>query len=645
MNSANDAASAFEILTDRPSRTSGLSVSKRRTNEVTVMETHNEEAEEPPKNLWQRFVRAVKPESGSPYDEPPKNTRERIVRFLEVTQHKRGSNKRAEGIMESFLFNDDLAPVEAGRRIWDWKQYVFFWISGSFNVNTWQISATGMQLGLNWWQTWICIWIGYIAVAFFVVISSRIGNFYHIAFPISSRISFGIYFSLWIVLNRVVMGCVWYSVQTYIGSQTVQLMLKAVFGTNLEQRIPNTMNTQNITTFGFMSFMIFWAAQLPVLWFPPQTLRYLFTLKSIITPFAAFGFLIWTLKKSHGKLAMGSLNKEHPHGSVLAWNFIISIMSALDNFSTLILNAPDFSRFARTRRSSIYSQMIILPLMYAIISIIGILVTSAAYTMYGENYWSPLDVLGRFLDHKTAGNRAGVFLISLCFGIAQLGTNIASNSISVGTDMTALLPKFINIRRGSFLCAAISLAICPWNLMASSSKFTTALAAYAVFLSSISGVVCADYYVVRKGYISLQNCYTNAPNSLYMYGSRYGTNWRAVVAYIIGIVPNFPGFLGSLDVKGVPIGAMHVYHLNYFVGFGVSFLIYSILAYYFPVRGMPEGVGFFDFSHWFEKWTEVENFAAQRKKFEIDGIEPEDDEDSDEQSSTSVENFRNELKA
>ncbi|KAM3163858.1 hypothetical protein ACU8KH_02335 [Lachancea thermotolerans] len=646
MTSANDAASAFEILVHKPTRENDdYLLSKRHGEGVTVVDSSgDEEAEEPPKSLWQRFVKAVKPEAQSPYDEPPKNWREKTVRFLEVTQHQRASNRRAEGIVESFLFNDDLAPVEASRRVWDWKQYVFLWVSESFNVNTWQISATGLQLGLNWWQTWICIWVGYMAVASFVAINSRIGNFYHIAFPISSRISFGIYFSLWIVLNRVVMGCVWYSVQTYIGSQTVQLMLKAIFGNNLEERIPNTMDTQNITTFGFMCFMIFWAAQLPALWFPPHTLKYLFTVKSIITPFAAFGFLIWTLKKSHGKLALGSLNDVHPHGSELGWNFVISIMSALDNLSTLILNAPDYSRFAKTRYSSIYSQLVILPVMYAIISIIGIIVTSAAYTMYGINYWSPLDVLGRFLDHSTAGNRGGVFMIAFCFGIAQLGSNIASNSISAGTDMTALLPKFINIRRGGYICAAISLAICPWNLMASSSKFTTALSAYAVFLSSISGVVCADYYVVRKGLISLQHCYSNAPGTLYMYGSRFGTNWRAVAAYVLGIVPNFPGFLGSLDVKGVPSGAMHVYHLNYLVGFLVSFLLYSIFCYFSPVDGMPEGVGFFDFSRWFERWVEVDDFATRRKQFEIDGVDPDNNEYTDELSSASVDNFRNDGK-
>ncbi|SCV99673.1 LAFE_0A08372g1_1 [Lachancea fermentati] len=544
-----------------------------------------------------------------------KNRWQRLLGALEVKQHHNGSNVRAEGILESYLFNDDLAPVEEKRRVWSWKEFVLFRIAGGFNVNTWQISATGLQLGLNWWQTWICVWFGYIFVAFFLVLASRVGSSYHISFPISSRMSFGIYFSSWIILNRVVMACVWYSTLAYIGGDCVQLMLESIFGNDLSTRIKDTISNKNLTTYEFMCFMLFWGCSLPVLLMPPHTLRYLFRVKSAVTPVAAVAFLIWTLKRSHGNLALGSLNKIELKGSALAWAVIRSIMSALDNFATLILNVPDLSRFAKTAKSATYSQFFVLPFCYSIISLLGILATSAAYTMYGVNYWSILDILRRFLEHQTAGTRAGVFLISFAFAIGQLGTNVSSNSISAGTDMTALLPKFINIRRGSYICAIISLVICPWNLMASSSKFTTALSAYAVFLSSIAGVVAADYYVVRKGLVALQHCYTNYPTSFYMYGNRYGTNWRALVAYILGMVPNFPGFIASVGGGTVPEGAMHLFRLNYFVGWLISFVIYSILCYYWPVPGMPENVSYFDFSHFFEHWVEVEDFASERRNF------------------------------
>lgn len=526
----------------------------------------------------------------------------------------KNNGTHSRSTLQTFLYNDDLKPVPTEERTWTWVQYIFFWITGSFNVNTWQISATGLQLGLNWWQTWICVWVGYSFVSVFLVLASRVGNIYHLSFPISVRVPFGTYFSIWIVLNRLVMAVVWMSTLSWLGSQCVQLMLKSIFGNDLNTRIHDTIPSVNLSNFEFLCFIIFWLVSMPFLWLPPHKLKYVFAVKSAITPFAAFGFLIWTLLKAHGKLSLGTLgDNTNVSTATLAWSVIRSIMSALDNFSTLILNAPDFSRFAKTPKSSIYSQLIALPICYAVISLIGILSASAAYSMFGVNYWNPLDILSKYLDNFTSGNRAGVFFISFAFAFDQLGANLSGNAIPAGTDMTALLPKYINIRRGSYICACLSLAITPWNLMASSSKFTTALSAYAVFLSAIAGVIFADYYIIRKGYINIFHCYSNKPDSYYMY-NRYGTNWRALVAYIVGIVPNFTGFLGSLDVV-VPIGAMRVYYLNYFVGYLVAALVYLLLTYFFPVAGVPENSKMFDRT-WHEEWVEVDDFPEQRELFE-----------------------------
>jgi NCS1 family nucleobase:cation symporter-1 len=60
--------------------------------------------------------------------------------------------------------------------------------------------------GLNWWQAWLCVWIGYFVAGCFVVSTGRIGAVYHISYPVVSRSSFGIWGGLWPVFNRTVMG-------------------------------------------------------------------------------------------------------------------------------------------------------------------------------------------------------------------------------------------------------------------------------------------------------------------------------------------------------------------------------------------------------------------------------------------------------
>lgn len=63
--------------------------------------------------------------------------------------------------------------------------------------------------------------------------------------------------------------------------------------------------------------------------------------------------------------------------------------------------------------------------------------------IYNEPIWNPLDLLKKFMAEGGSGNRVSVFFIATAFALAQLGTNIAANSVSAGSDTTALLPRFV----------------------------------------------------------------------------------------------------------------------------------------------------------------------------------------------------------
>lgn len=88
-----------------------------------------------------------------------------------------------------------------------------------------------------------------------------------------------------------------------------------------------------------------------------------------------------------------------------------------------------------------------------------------------------------FLDNGgNRATRAATAFISIGFIIAQMGTNIAvrvsplmcythielccsqANSISAGCDLTALFPRFINIRRGGYIAALVG--FCTFRLAA-----------------------------------------------------------------------------------------------------------------------------------------------------------------------------------
>ncbi|GAB1743326.1 hypothetical protein NU219Hw_g9167t1 [Hortaea werneckii] len=517
------------------------------------------------------------------------------------------------------LTNEDLKPVEPERRIWRSRNFVAFWIADCFNINTWMISASNVQGGLSWYESWICTWLGYAIAGCFVCLTGRIGAKYHISFPVSSRASFGVWGSLWPVINRAVMACIWYGVQSWIGGTCVRLMISSIWRSWDQYDGPqNTMPASSGTnTRDFVSFFLFWLGSLPFLWFPVYKIRHLFTVKSFVAPAAGIAFFIWAIVAAGG---LGPIVKQPStiHGSERAWAIIKGIMSAIANFAALIVNNPDFARFARRPKDALWSQLFTIPVGFALTSFIGIIASSSSTVIFdGDPIWDPLDLLQRFLEQPNAGGatRFGVFVIAAAFTLAQLGTNIAANSISAGTDMTALLPRWISIRRGSYICAIIGIAMCPWHLLSSSNNFTTYLSAYSVFLSSIAGVMVCDYYIVRKGYLQTRDLYSALRSGPYNY--TFGVHWRAYAAYIAGILINVVGFAGAVGNK-VPKGATYIYNLNFFCGFLVAALIYYALCWISPVEATsPTG-----------KWLEVDDDDSETSGSLVYGVNVEDAESS-----------------
>ncbi|KAA8564916.1 hypothetical protein EYC84_010686 [Monilinia fructicola] len=469
------------------------------------------------------------------------------------------------------LNNHDLKPVEPERRQWGPWNFVGFWIADSFNINTWMISSSMIVApsGLSWWQSWLCVWIGYSIAACFIVLTARIGATYHISFPVVARSSFGIWGALWPVFNRAAMACIWYGVQAWIGGECVQLMICAIWPSFA--KVHNGIPGSGTNTVAFVSFFLFWFCSLPAIWFPVHKIRHLFTVKAFVVPTAGIVFFVWAIVRAkvqwHGQWSLGSC----PPSPI---------------FATLVVNSPDFSRFAKKPKDAFWSQLITIPVGFAVTSFIGIIVSSSSTVIFkGDPIWNPLKLLQSFLDEGGSGNRAGVFFIATAFALAQLGTNIAANSVSAGTDMTALLPRFIDIRRGGYVCAVIGLVMCPWNLLSSANNFTTYLSAYSVFLSSIAGVIISDYYAVRKGYLQVRNLYSAKKTSPYYY--TFGIHWRGYAAYIAGILINIVGFVGAIG-KEVPIGATYIYKLNFFCGFIISGGTYWILCQLFPVAATSD---------------------------------------------------------
>jgi cytosine/uracil/thiamine/allantoin permease len=73
-------------------------------------------------------------------------------------------------------------------------------------------------------------------------------------------------------------------------------------------------------------------------------------------------------------------------------------------WSTLSLNIPDFTRFAKTQKAQVLGQAIGLNTTMPLYSFIGVAVTSATVIIFGETIWDPVVLLTR-ISHQGSFTR------------------------------------------------------------------------------------------------------------------------------------------------------------------------------------------------------------------------------------------------
>ena len=86
----------------------------------------------------------------------------------------------------------------------------------------------------------------------------------------------------------------------------------------------------------------------------------------------------------------------------------------------------------------------------------------------------------------------------------------------------------------------------------------------------------ADYYFIRKQQLHVDELYQHKGR----YGFRNGFNAAAIIALLVGIIPNIPGFLLQIKLVSVtvfPVWISDLYHYAWFVGFFVSGIVYLML--------------------------------------------------------------------
>ncbi|TID18465.1 hypothetical protein E6O75_ATG06541 [Venturia nashicola] len=484
--------------------------------------------------------------------------------------------------------NADFDPIPPSKRTWNWGAYVAYWMADAWAVSNWEVASSMIAIGLSWRMAIGACVLGNTIMGLVITINGRMGATLHTPFPVLARMPFGYYFSYFVVLSRCVLAIVWLGVQTTTGGQCMTVLLTAIWPSF--KNIPNHISLdQGITTAGMCGFVLYFLLQLPFLCIPYTKVQYFFAFKSVIAPIVFLAVFGSTLHKAGGTLSHSTVITQGPTvtGSTLAWAFFGNLNGVLGNYATLGLNIADFSRYAN-KPSAQNVQAIVIPIIFTLVGLLGIFTAAAAETAYGKILWNPIDIIDRWMESGSHGGRAAAAFAAIGLIIVTLGINISANSISAANDLMAFLPKYINIRRGQLLAAFIgSWAFVPWKILASAAKFLAFLGGYTIFLGPMTGILICDYFIVRRGNVSVPDMYNF--NGIYKYG-KFGTNWRAFLAFWIGCIPPLPGFVDNIVVSGkettsVSLGGQRLFNIGYLYSFVASGLFYWVFMKFFPNDG------------------------------------------------------------
>jgi NCS1 family nucleobase:cation symporter-1 len=476
------------------------------------------------------------------------------------------------------LINDDIRPASGEERHWSVMNMASLWVGMVVCVPTYTLAGGLVSEGMNWWQAVLTIMLGNLIVLVPMVLNGHAGTKYGVPFPVLARASFGIQGAHIPSMLRALVACGWFGIQTWFGGFAIYQMLNALTGDAL---VGEALPFLGINPAEFGCFVLFWALQIAIIYKGVESIRLLETLAApflIAIGFALLGWAYVTAGSFDAMLEMPSaFDKGGEREGEFFSVFVPSLTAMVGFWATLSLNIPDFTRYAKSQRDQVLGQAIGLPTTMTLFAFISVAVTSATTVIFKdpatgalhEPVWDPTVLAGMI------GGGGTVIVSLLALAVATLSTNIAANVVSPANALINLSPQRFTFQMGGYITAGIGIAILPWKLIASTGGYIfTWLVGYSALLGPIVGILLADYFLLRRTELDVDDLFRHEGR----YGYKNGFNPVALVAFVVAVLPNIPGFLhqaGALD--SVPSVFDTIYTYAWFVGFALAGGIYLAL--------------------------------------------------------------------
>ncbi|MXN67227.1 NCS1 family nucleobase:cation symporter-1 [Stappia sp. GBMRC 2046] len=450
------------------------------------------------------------------------------------------------------LHNEDLAPLPPEKRKWGAFEIFNVWNNDIQSLFGYSLAASlFITYGINGWAVFAAIVIAGFFVMILVNLTGKPSVKFGVPYPVMARASMGVYGARFPALIRGIVAIFWYGVQTYFASTAVALLLNTILGTDGGGEF------LGMTLVGWLSYAIVCVFQVALFM---RGIDWVGKFLNWAGPFVyvvmiALCLVIWW-KAGNGIFgALGTIfegaEATDPRGPVAAFFTIIGTMIAY--FAAVIINFGDFSRFVKSERAMKTGNFWGLPVSMAFFSLIALFVTAGTVILFGEKLTNPADIVDR------VDNVFLTLVAAVTFFAATVGINLVANFIPPAYDIANLAPSTISAKMGGIITAIIAFFIgALWVPLISNIGIAGFVDTLGAFLAPLYGILVADYYLLRRQKISVEDMFSSDPEGPYFYGN--GWNHKAILAFgasaIFSVATVWVPALAGLSGFGWVIGAV-----------------------------------------------------------------------------------------
>lgn len=426
------------------------------------------------------------------------------------------------------LYNEDLAPIPRSERKWGAFEIFNVWNNDIQSLFGYSLAASlFITYGLNGWAVFAAIVVAGFFVMILVNLTGRPSVKHGVPYPVIARASMGVQGAKFPALVRGIVAIFWYGVQTYFASTAVALLLNTLLG------IEGGGEFLGMTAVGWLSYVIVCVFQVALFmkgidwvgkflnWAGPFVYIVMIALMLVIWYKAGNGIF-----SELGAIFEGGVASD-PRGPVAAFFAVIGTMIAY--FAAVVINFGDFSRFVSDETAMRKGNFWGLPVSMAVFSFIALFVTAGTVVLFGERLINPADIVDR------VDNVFLTVIAAITFFAATVGINLVANFIPPAYDIANLNPEKISARTGGIITAVVAFFIgALWVAVIQNIGIAGFVDTLGAFLAPLYGILVADYYLVRRQQIDIDDLFNSDPSGKYHYTD--GWNRKAIAAFAIAAI-------------------------------------------------------------------------------------------------------------